>query len=581
LAAGSGIISIPNDSVEFDNNLTVNTNTSLKNTVIGTGGLTPAPKTLNLTGDYLQTGSTLQTGNRSISSQLLVRSNAYFDSMSFVNNVITTTDTDTDLSLKAAGTGLVVFDENTTFSQGLTVDTLVGHGITNSGTTTSATLFDTDIQITSNIITTTVGNNDLRLLAAGAGIISMPLDPVLIDNDLTVGLSSTLKNTAIVGDILHTGNTNQTGNVLQTGNLDISNILTVTGSNAFFTDIRIVDNGISTSIGSNDLRLLAAGSGIIDINDNATFSQNLRVNGIVYTNGITNSGTITSDIFTDSDIEINDNYITTTVGNNNLILTGSGTGGPKLEKIKFNSNVISTESSDDNIILTIPSGSITISAASALKVPVGTVLNRPTLIRGDLRFNTTDVSFNGFNTTKVTLGGVSSADLRTKVTAHPTNNTLTFTANNLTALTVSSSGFALNTLTVDGNLTFTANTISTTATNEDLYLTPDGVGQVQMDAIAIDADEILNLNSSGALILQNTGAGYVSFGGTGGIGIPAGPTVVNTSGVERGDIRFNTDLSIVEIFNGTSYEGLSGTTGGLLNAAEVQEITNLWALVLG
>jgi hypothetical protein len=537
--------------------------------------------TVNLTGNYLQTGNTLQTGNRSISSQLLVRSNAYFDSMSFVNNVITTTNTNTDLLLKSAGTGLVVFDENTTFSQGLTVDTLVINGLTNSGTITTGTLFDNDIQISTNNIKTTVGNNDLRLLAAGAGIISIPLDPLLIDNNLTVGLSSTLKNTAIVGDILHTGDTNQIGNVLQTGNLHISNNLTVTGSNAYFTDIRIVDNGIATSIGNNDLRLLAAGSGIIDINDNATFNQALRVNGIVYTGGITNLGTITSDIFSDNDIEINDNYITTTVGNNNLILTGNGTGGPKLEKIKFNLNVISTESSDDNITLTIPNGSVTISAATALKVPVGARLDRPTLIQGDLRFNTTNVSFNGFSTTKVTIGAVSSEDLRTRVTAHPTNNTLTFTTNNLTALTVSSSGFTLNTLTVDNDLTFTANTISTTATNEDLYLTPDGTGQVQLDAIAIDADEILNLNSSGALILQNTGAGYVSFGGTGALGLPSGPTVVNTTGVERGDLRFNTDLSIVEIFNGTAYEGLSGSTGGLLNAAEVQEITNLWALVLG
>ena len=561
------------------------TDTSGTQTVSNIGGVTyyaTGPSTLNIThvGNYLQTGDTLQTGNRSISSTLDVDSNAYFDSISFVNNVITTTDVDTDLSLKAAGT-IVVFDENTTFSQGLIVDTLVVSGLTNSGTITAGTLFDNDIEITSNIITTTVGNNDLRLLAAGAGAISMPLDPVLIDNDLTVAEISILKNTTIAGNLLHTGNTNQIGNVDQTGNLDISNNLTVTGSNAFFTDIRIIDNSISTSIASNDLRLLAAGTGIININDNATFNQNLRVNGIVYTNGITNSGTITSDIFTNSDIEINDNYITTTVGNNNLILIGNGTGGPKLEKIKFNSNVISTESGNDNITLTIPSGSVTISSTTALKVPVGAGLDRPTLIQGDLRFNTTDVSFNGFSTAKVTLGRVSSEDLRTNVSVHPTNNILTFTTNNLTALTVSSSGFALNTLTVDNNLTFTTNTISTTNTNEDLYLTPDGTGQVQIDAIAVVADEILNLNSSGALILQNTGAGYVSFGGTGALGIPAGPTVVNTAGIERGDFRFNTDLSIVEIFNGTAYVGLSGETGELLNAEEIQEITNLWALVLG
>jgi hypothetical protein len=664
LAAGTGIISIPNDAVEFNNNLTVNGSTSLKNTVIGnstllttagsmnysvngtsayffrvygplhndpphanydkvqagwtcdqlpgsvvvsnvpdsgdnnescvitiTGGTFVqntfytftgyATASLTLTGNYLQTGNTLQTGNRSISSQLLVRSNAYFDSMSFVNNIITTTDTNTDLSLKAAGTGLVVFDENTTFSQGLTVDTLVGHGITNSGTTTSATLFDTDIQITSNIITTTVGNNDLILSAAGAGIISIPLDPVLIDNDLTVSGISTLKNTTITGNVLHTGNTSQTGNVTQTGALGISNNLTVTGSNAFFTDIHIVDNGIATTISNNDLILEAAGSGIVDINDNATFNQALRVNSIVYTNGLTNTGTITSDIFTDNDIEINDNYITTTVGNNNLILTGNGAGGPKLEQIKFNANVISTETTNQGFTLTIPSGNLNINTATALKLPVGTTVNRPTLSQGEFRFNSTDNLFRGYSTATVSFAGVYSADRRTSVLAHPTNNTLLFTTNTVNNMTIGTSGLTVNSLSVDNNLTFATNVISTAVTNSDLYLAPNGSGQVQMDAIAVDEDEILNLNSSGALILQNTGAGYVSFGGTGGIGIPAGPTVVNTSGVERGDIRFNTDLSIVEIFNGTSYEGLSGTTGGLLNAAEVQEITNLWALVLG
>ena len=661
LAAGSGIISVPNDAVEFDNNLTVNTNTSLKNTVIGnstpitttsamnynangtsayffrvygpahlsegfdriqpgwtcvqipgsvvvsnvpdpgdnnescvitiTGGTFVlntfysftgyATANLTLTGDYLQTGNTLQTGNRSISSQLLVHSNAYFDSMSFVNNVITTTDTDTDLSLKAAGTGLVVFDENTTYSQGLTASTIVGNGITNSGTTTSATLFDNDIQINSNVITTTVGNNDLRLLAAGAGIISMPLDPLLIDNDLTVSLSSTLKNTAITGDLLHTGNTTQIGNVVQTGNLEISDTLTVTGSNAFFTDIHIVNNGIATTISNNDLQLAAVGSGIIDINDNATFSQQLRVNGIVYTNGITNSGTITSDIFTDNDIEINDNYITTTIGNNNLILTGNGTGGPKLEQIKFNANTISTETTNQGFTLTIPSGNLSINAATALKLPVGTTVNRPTLSQGEFRFNSTDNLFRGYSTSTVSFAGVYSADRRTSVLAHPTNNTMLFTINTVNNMTVSSSGLTVNSLTVDNNTTFATNVISTAVTNSDLYLTPNGAGQVVLDDTRIDNSNITNTNSTQPLILQNTGSGYVAFNGTTGIALPVGPTVVDTTGVEVGDLRFNTDLSITEIFNGVDYVGFADTNSALLNAVEVQEITNLWALVLG
>ena len=660
LAAGTGIISVPNDAVQFDNNLTVNTNTGLKNTVIGTGVATtqvsqnlsgtssptgfffygwqilhpgqtdptfsaiqpgwtvvgqptwvvsvvgdgvsnydititggvfasggtysftgPLPSNLTLTGNYLQTGNTLQTGNRSISAQLLVRSNAYFDSMSFVTNTITTTDTNTDLSLKAAGSGLVVFDENTTFSQRLTASTLVTNGLTNSGTITSDIFTDGDIEINDNYITTTVGSNDLRLVPNGSGKLSIPLDPVAITQALTVQDASILKNVTINGDVVHTGNTTQTGNVVQTGDFDLSNTLTVTGTDAFFTDVRIINNRIATSTGNNNLELRADGTAIIKIADSATFGQTLTVNGITTTSTIsTVTGTITSDIFSDSDIEINDNYITTTVGNNNLILAGNTTGGPKLEKIKFNSNVISTETTNEGITITVPSGSVTISAATALKIPVGTTVNRPTLTQGEFRFNSTDNLFRGYSTSTVSFAGVYSADRRTSVLAHPTNNTLLFTTNTLNNMTVSSTGLTVNSLTVDNNLTFVSNIISTAVTNNSLYLTPNGTGKVVMDDVALRNDEIIN-SANAALVIQNAGNGYVKFSGTGGLALPAGPTVVDTTGVELGDLRYNTDLSIPEIFNGIDYVGFVSENAALLNAAEVQEITNLWALVIG
>jgi len=579
IASGAGKLLVPSDNVLFNNNLTVDTDTNLKNTVIGTGGLTPVPKTLDLTGNYLQTGNTLQTGNRSISLTLDVDSNAYFDSISFVNNTIATTDADTDLLLKAAGSGQVNFNDNVTFSLAAEITTVVANGITNSGTITSDIFTDSNIEIYDNHITTTVTDSDLRLLASGSGIISLPLDPMLIDNDLIVSDSSILKNTALT-NLLHSGNTLLTGSVNQTGDLDISNNLTVTGTDAFFTDIRIVNNTVFTTATNSDLQLVAVGSGIIDINDNATFSQNLRVNGTVYTNGVTNSGTITSDIFTNNDIEINDNYITTTVGNNNLILLGVSTGGPKLEKIKFNTTTISTETTNEGITLTVPTGSVSISAATALKVPVGTTVNRPTLTQGEFRFNSTDTLFRGYSTATVSFSGVYSANKLTTVLAHPTNNTLRFTTNSATNMTIGSGGLTVNSLTVDNNLTFATNIISTATTNADLYLTPNGIGEVIMDDISLYSNEITNLNSANALILQNTGSGYVKFSGTGGLTIPAGPTVIDTSGVDVGDLRYNTTLSITEVFNGVDYVGLSAASA-TLTGPEVEEITNLWALVLG
>jgi hypothetical protein len=322
-------------------------------------------------------------------------------------------------------------------------------------------------------------------------------------------------------------------------------------------------------------------SDLIKIADSATFGQTLTVNGTTTTTTISaTTGTITSDIFTDSDIEINDNYITTTVGNNNLILSGNTTGGPKLEQIKFNASTISTETTDQGFTLTVPSGNLTINTATALKVPVGTTVDRPTLAQGEFRFNSTDNLYRGFSTATVSFAGVYSADRRTSVLAHPTNNTLLFTTNTINNMTVSAAGLTVNSLTIDNNTTFATNIISTAVTNNDLYLSPNGTGKLVMDNISVGIDEISN-SANAALVLQNTGNGYIKFNGTGGIALPAGPTVVDTTGVELGDLRYNTDLSIPEIFNGVDYVGFVSENAALLSAAEVQEITNLWALVIG
>ena len=608
---GTGKVKTVLTDVTINQTLDVADTTSLKNTSIS--GL------LYITGDYTQIGAYTQTGNRDVSELLTVTNNIYFDNIHIVDNKIFTTNSNDNLELRAAGTtGKVVFNDNTQFSQAALFGTLESNGLTNSGTITSDIFTDSDIEVNDNYITTTIGNNDLRLVPNGTGKVSMPLDPVLITQALTVEDDSILSNTTINSALIHLGNTTQTGNVVQTGNFDLSNTLTVTGTDAFFTDVRIINNRIATSTGNNNLSLRANGTAIIKIADSAAFGQTLTVNGTTTTSTISAvTRTITSDIFSDNDIEINDNYITTTVGNNNLILAGNTTGGPKLEKIKFNSNTISTDTVDEGITLTIPfigisgappaieildletgefistedgvdlslegpstGGNLIINAVTALKVPVGTTVDRPTLAQGEFRFNSTDNLFRGYSTATVSFAGVYSADKRTSVLAHPTNNTLLFTTNTVNNMTVSATGLTVNLLTVDNNTTFATNIISTAVTNNDLYFTPNGTGKLVIDDISLRNDEIINLANT-ALVLQNTGNGYVRFGGTGGLALPAGPTVVDTSGVELGDLRYNTDLSIPEIFNGVDYVGFVSANAALLSATEVQEITNLWALVIG
>jgi hypothetical protein len=235
------------------------------------------------------------------------------------------------------------------------------------------------------------------------------------------------------------------------------------------------------------------------------------------------------------------------------------------------------------LILEDPSvgGNLIINSPTALKVPVGTSLNRPTLTQSEFRFNTTDSLFRGFSSSKVSFAGVYSENLQTKVLAHPTDNTLLFTANNILAGTFSSTGLATNGLLVDNNLFFNNSVISSTTVNSDVVFLASGTGYVKIDDIAIEDNKFLNLNSTQPTLLENTGDGYVKFAGTAGLTIPVGNNDNRPATPETGDLRWNTQISTAEVFNGIEYQTLSGGGGDLLSAAEIQEVTNLWALVLG
>ena len=569
-ANGTGKILIPDNDTVFNLNLTVNGITNLKGTNVNDNIL--------LIGNYEHIGNSVQTGNRDISGTLDVSSDIFFDNINIVDNRIFTTDTNSDLELAAAGTGIVRFNEVTRFEQSANIGTLESPTINNSGTIISGTFTNDQISITSNQISSIVVDEDLELRAAGTGIVSLPLDPVYVDQDFTVEENTNLKNTVIVGLLDVTGDIDRTGTVNQTGNLDITGNLTSTGTNAYFKNVRFINNQILTSATNSNLTLQANGTAEVVINDSASLGQQLRVDGTFNTNGISNSLLITSDVFNNGNIEIDNNLIKTTLNNDNLILKGSGTGGAKLEKIKFNSNVISTESNNDNISFAT-TDSVIFNTNTAVKIPVGTTANRPSLLQGDLRLNSSNNLFNGFSTARVTFGGVYSQNQLTNLTAHPTNNTLNFLINGTLAMSASTLGFVANGLQVDDTF-FNNNSIATTSTNTDLYFTPNGTGSVIIDDIELVSSQIIN-NSDQPIVLQNTGAGYVHFTGTNGLAIPAGDNSSRPLTPETGDMRWNTELSTAEVFNGIEYQTLSGSGGDLLNAEEVQEVTNLWALVLG
>ena len=377
-----------------------------------------------------------------------------------------------------------------------------------------------------------------------------------------------------------TGTINRTGNTTETGNYTLSNNLTVSGT-VSLANIDIDNNVITTTDSNSDLELRAAAGGRIYASyGNVAITNDLRVNGTTTTSIINNSGVVYSDMFKTADLIISQNYITSQP-NTNIKFIAAGLGNVVLPKITFDANAIKATTLNNNIDLTVSAGSVIIPATDALKIPVGTTANKSTNTVGDIRLDTTDTLFTGWNGARVTFGGLFSTDRRTTVLAHPTNNSINFVTNTNATMSLTASGLTVNALLVNSDLQIIGTTISSTVSGSNITLTPNNDGYLKLGNIRIDTNNIQNVDTSSNIILENTGGGYVKFGGTGGIAIPAGTELTRPASPETGNFRFNTNLSTAEVFNGIDYVSLSGTSNALLTAEEITEITNLFSLVLG
>ena len=431
-----------------------------------------------------------------------------------------------------------------------------------------------------NRIKTIETNSDVELTAQGTGRIYTSVTDVEIDQSLTVNGITSLKNTNVLGTVTHTGNTVQIGNLFQTGDYNLTGSVSI--SNDFFTeDIAFIDNRVITQNSNSDLDLRAAGTGRVYVpNDNVQIDQNLTVTGLTSTTNITNSNTVTSDQFYVDDVLIKDNYITTYNSNSNLELFANNAGGVFLETLKFTDNTISTVSGNTNIsIATLSSGSVLINDEKALKIPVGSGSARPVGVQGDFRYDSTDGLYSGWSSNRVTFGGVFSADRRTNVTAHPTNNTLNFIANLVPTMTISESGIRSNGLGTDNNLLFNGNIISTQLLNSNINITPNGTGQTDLGEINIYQNEFINQNNSTPMTLATTAGGHVRFNGSTAVGIPAGPTETRPF-TETGDLRWNTTTNATEVFDGIDYRGIAGTTAAATET-EVDDLSQIYSILLG
>jgi len=154
---------------------------------------------------------------------------------------------------------------------------------------------------------------------------------------------------------------------------------------------------------------------------------------------------------------------------------------------------------------------LNIIGTGALKIPVGTTANRPISVQGQIRYNTTDGQFEGYDGTAWSgLGGVIDVDQDTKITAEN----------------------------------------SPGSDNDQLRFYTAGTERLTVDAQSIVANVDLIIDTTGALTIPNGSTGDR-------------PTA------EQGMIRFNTSDGQFEGYDGTAWAGL----GGVIDVDQDTKIT--------
>jgi len=408
-----------------------------------------------------------------------------------------------------------------------------------------------------------------------------------LDIDVTNGITFTTNGstTFISGEKIDTGNlrfqTNTISSVAGDINLDAySDVINLKNNVNIFGNLDI-DGDLT--IGGN----LTLGGEVTD-----TISILAGIQGdIVPIYGSTyNLGSLSntwSKLFTDEvlvdNIEINTNYITTLDSNSNLELRANGTGSIQIDDLNLYNSTIS---SINEININPGNGIAIIDSNKALRLPVGTTADRPSVQSGQIRFNSQLNRFEGYDGNYwIQLHGVEDVDGDTKITAELTqganDNTIRFIVAGNTIADIDQTRLRVDRLLVDEVL-IDNNVITTNTAGTDLEINALGTGKVTIDNFTIKNNQITNTVNGSITEFINTNNGYVKFAGTFGLVIPHGgnPTRPVQADTEVGMLRYNSQGIYCEIYTGTQWLPVAGQTGAV-NRAQAEEIAIENVLILG
>ena len=210
-------------------------------------------------------------------------------SLGFLENEISSTESNADIVLKPSGTGAVLFPA---------------------------------IKINDNNIEGTRSNDDLILRANGSG--SLVVDGIGISGTTITAIDSSIVN---INENLTVDGTLSAGATTFAGTVQIGSTLDVAGLTTL-SDLTV--SGASSFVGTTTVDNLTFNDNIIGTSSNADL--NLTPGGT----GVVNVGNLTID----SSINLTDNVIKVTRSNDDLALSGNGTGSTQISNIDLDSGTI-------------------------------------------------------------------------------------------------------------------------------------------------------------------------------------------------------------------------------------------------
>ena len=433
----------------------------------------------------------------------------------------------------------------------------------------------------------------------------------------SLDIPTPLVSTNLISDNANVQNwTLDTNRIYQnSGDINLSGSSNVFLSGLLTDNLRVNFNTFG-SLADSTIQLSPNGTGTVEIYSDWNSDGNIHATGnitfggdLVLGDDDTDSVTFNSDLNSDLLPDVND---VSDLGTwhkrwNNIYTTNLDSASLETGVLKVDTNVIQTHYTNldlqlrhnvngqkvDIELILLEDGTISTSAATmmfsvsdsvditstqAIKLPVGTSGLRP-ITEGGLRFNSTWNLFEvRANTGYMPLGGVFAEDGLTKLVAHPTNNTLNFTANSIASGSIDSAGANLTGLQVD-DINFDTNVLSTTTTDTNLLLNPNGTGNITIDTLTFDGQNI-TWPVDTALTFTPTGYGYDKVSGTHAMVIPFGNNSNRWPTPQIGDTRWNTDSETLETFTGSSYTQSAGT-GGTLTDDEMNELALQYTIILG